>query len=297
MVNPYTINPAVGGTEDFIDIKLGYRKQWVGLDAAPRTFYLTGHGTLGKEFNARGYHHKGENNNWHGVGAYVYGDKTGPISRTSFYGQYAYNMALTKDVRLSVGSFFGFKQFSYDATGLRREDDNDAVLPDKRMTKVVPDMSLGFWTYSKYWYFGASAFQLLQNNITFEELTSSEEDIQENGNLVSHYFVTGGVRVPISREMTVIPSFALKGVQPAPASLDVNVKLDYNDQYFGGISYRAGDSFAGIIGAVINKMWEVSYSYDYTTSDLRQVSSGSHEIIIGVRIKHPDHVICASKFW
>ena len=298
MINPYTINPALGGTEDFIDVKLGYRKQWVGLESSPRTFYLTGHGTIGKEFNGRGYHHKTEHKKWHGIGGYVYGDKTGPISRTSFYGQYAYNIGITRKVRLSLGTFFGFKQFSYDVSGLRRETQDDVVLPDKKMTKVIPDVNLGFWAYSEYWFFGASAFQLLQNDITFEELTaSSTTGTENNGQLVSHYFITGGLRMPMSKELAVIPSFAVKGVSPAPVSVDLNVKVDYNDQYFGGFSYRVGDSFSGIIGTVINKMWEVSYSYDLTTSDLRKVSAGSHEIIVGVRIKHPGHVICASQFW
>ena len=49
-VNPYTINPALAGTEDFIDIKLGGRYQWMGIEAAPKTIYLTAHSTLGKEF-------------------------------------------------------------------------------------------------------------------------------------------------------------------------------------------------------------------------------------------------------
>ena len=293
MVNPYTINPALGGTEDFTDIKLGYRRQWVGFDASPRTYYLTGHTTLGKEFNASGYHHKTEHTSWHGVGGYVYSDRTGPISRSAFYGQYSYNLPLTRKVRLSVGSFFGVKQVSYDLSGLKKEDAVDDAIPNNTETKILPDLTIGVWAYSEYWYVGVSAFQLLQNNISFGELAST----LNNGQLVSHLFITGGVKLPVNETWTVVPSFALKGIINLPPSLDLNVKLSYKDHYFGGLSYRAGDAFAIIAGAVINKMFDLSYSYDITTSNIRQASSGSHEIVIGVRLKHPDHIHCASRFW
>ena len=295
MVNPYTINPALGGTEDFIDIKFGYRKQWVGLESAPRTYYLTGHTTLGKESNVSGYHHRGEHTSWHGVGGYIYSDRTGPISRSAFYGQYAFNMPLTRQVRLSVGSFFGIKQFSYDLTGLRREDFTDEVLPNNRLVQILPDVSLGAWVYSKFWYFGASAFQLLQNNISFNQFVTDPNF--ENGKLISHFFVTGGGKLAASEELTVVPSFAIKGAPNTPVSVDLNVKIDYNDQFFGGLSYRVGDAFAIIAGAVIEKTVEISYSYDLTTSDLRKVSNGSHEIVLGLRLKHPKHILCASSFW
>jgi hypothetical protein len=41
MINPFLVNPAVSGTEDYTDIRAGYRKQWVGFDGSPRTMYLS----------------------------------------------------------------------------------------------------------------------------------------------------------------------------------------------------------------------------------------------------------------
>ncbi|HEX6333331.1 MAG TPA: type IX secretion system membrane protein PorP/SprF, partial [Flavisolibacter sp.] len=48
ILNNYILNPALTGIENYTDIKISARDQWVGLDGAPRTIYLTAHAPLGK---------------------------------------------------------------------------------------------------------------------------------------------------------------------------------------------------------------------------------------------------------
>ena len=82
--NPYPINPALAGSEDFIDIKAGHRSQWAGFqdsneealglgNVAPTTTYLTAHSAIGKPHN---YYHdpKHEHSYWHGVGGLILAD-------------------------------------------------------------------------------------------------------------------------------------------------------------------------------------------------------------------------------
>src|SRR6185295_3501783 len=49
ILNNYILNPALSGIENYIDVKTSYRDQWVGLNGAPKTFYLTIHGPIGKK--------------------------------------------------------------------------------------------------------------------------------------------------------------------------------------------------------------------------------------------------------
>lgn len=291
MINPFTLNPALGGTEDFIDIKMGYRTQWVGFEGAPKTYYVTGHGTIGKEFNASAYHHKGEHKSWHGIGGYVYRDKAGPFSKDGLSVQYAYNFPLNEKIRLSAGSFVGLKNFSYDVSGLRREEFDDEAIPFSKISKTIPDVSIGLWMYSSSWYLGISGFQLLQNKVGGKDLQLSED-----GRLLSHYFVNGGARLPVNENFVFVPSFGLKAILPVNVSLDTSVKLDYKDSVWGGVSFRSGDSFSFLLGGLIKSV-EVTYSYDVTISSVSKVSSGSHEVVLGLRIKHPKHILCASRFW
>src|ERR1044071_4167584 len=49
ILNNYILNPAISGIENYTDLKVSARDQWVGLDGAPRTAYLTIHMPLGKK--------------------------------------------------------------------------------------------------------------------------------------------------------------------------------------------------------------------------------------------------------
>ncbi len=297
LVNPYTINPAVGGTEDFFDMKMGYRTQWVGLAGSPKTFYVSGHGTIGKEF--RQYHHHGEHKAWHGVGGYIYNDITGPISRSAFYGSYAYNMPINKHIRLSVGAFGGAKQYRLDPSFFQNiTDEGDPQLSGgtNEFDKLIPDLNVGAWLYAREFYVGISTFQLLGNDLDFQGLYQDGER-EEFSKLASHYFVTGGFKLPVARDFDVIPSFAVKMVHPAPASIDLSVKAQLSDKFFGGLAYRFRDSFTAIAGVTIARQLDISYSFDFTTSSLRKHHSGTHEVVVGWRFKHPKHIDCPSRFW
>ncbi|MCX6210220.1 MAG: PorP/SprF family type IX secretion system membrane protein, partial [Bacteroidetes bacterium] len=97
IMNNFIINPAVAGIENYWDMKAAHRQQWVGLQGAPTTTYVTIHGPLRKSEYGREtpttIHANGENprgsDYWDsytkaephlGFGATFVNDKTGPIS-------------------------------------------------------------------------------------------------------------------------------------------------------------------------------------------------------------------------
>lgn len=49
VINPFLVNPAIAGIENYTDLKMGVRDQWVGLNGAPKTTYFTIHSPLGKK--------------------------------------------------------------------------------------------------------------------------------------------------------------------------------------------------------------------------------------------------------
>ena len=89
MVNPYMINPALSGVEDFVDIKFGVRQQWTGIEGAPVTRYFTAHSNIGKTHYARTK--KNDYNNWHGIGGMFLNDEAGSIAMNTVVANYAYN--------------------------------------------------------------------------------------------------------------------------------------------------------------------------------------------------------------
>src|SRR5688572_1569518 len=97
ILNQYILNPALTGIENYTDLKISTRDQWVGLQGAPKTSYLTVHGPLGKKdyrTSATSYEIPGQNPRgkyyWenytaaephHGIGLSVISDKTGSFTR------------------------------------------------------------------------------------------------------------------------------------------------------------------------------------------------------------------------
>ena len=49
VINPFIINPAIAGIDNYADLKMSVRDQWTGLNGAPKTTYLTIHGPIGKD--------------------------------------------------------------------------------------------------------------------------------------------------------------------------------------------------------------------------------------------------------
>ena len=50
-----------------------------------------------------------------------------------------------------------------------------------------------------------------------------------------------------------------------------------------GVAYRTMDAASAMIGYLFKQNLLFGYSYDFTTSNLRNYSSGTHELMFGVR--------------
>src|SRR3569833_2941629 len=119
ILNNYIINPALSGIENYTDVKLSSRDQWVGLNGAPRTMYLTIHAPIGKKdykTSATSFQVPGENPRgskyWenytasephHGVGLSIVNDVTGLYNRFSANLSYAYHIGLSPRTNMSAG--------------------------------------------------------------------------------------------------------------------------------------------------------------------------------------------------
>jgi type IX secretion system PorP/SprF family membrane protein len=292
MNNNYILNPGVAGTEDYIDLKFSYRTQWTGLEGAPRTYYASINSSLGKwrSQTKRTLHDR--HRPFHALGAIVSNDVTGPTSRMGVYGSYTVNLALVRNIRVALGLSAGMQQFSVDGQQLRFYDVNNR---GASAASRVLDGTAGVWLYSPDFYVGFSGAQLLGNELDFSYSQTGVSG-NESNNLRRHYFGTAGVRVRVDNNWTLVPSVLVKAVAPAPLSVDLNAKLRYQDLLWGGISWRATDSFVGMVG-VTYEQYALSYSYDAGLSELSSYHGGSHEILLGLRLKKKAKVVCTDRFW
>lgn len=285
-LNNYIVNPAVAGVDDFIEVKLSARTQWVGLTDAPKTAYVTATVPLDKVHSRMSKVRKQEGHS--AIGGSVIAQNTGPLSMYSAYGSYAYHLPLGGGFMLSSGAALGVKQFTVDQSRLNFGDQiSDKVTAN--LTQTKPDASVGFFLYNKRFYAGISAAQIFRNKLKLGDVGGSY--------LNRHYFVSTGYRFTLNYDWDFIPSTMIKYVENAPVQIDINAKFKYQNLFWVGGSYRKLDSFSAFAGIVMMDIVEVGYCYDLTTSGLNRFSYGSHEILVGLRIPTKGTVICPSNFW
>ncbi len=295
MMNQYLLNPAVGGTSEDFDIKVGARQQWFGLGGndAPRLFYLSANGHLGQHLGPNKGRSRRDKDRFHGVGGMAVVDQTGPTSRTSAYLSYSYNMPLTRKLRISFGAFAGVQQFTIEGEKLKFTDNQvGAVLPT--MSQMMPDASIGIWLYSDKYFIGASMMQILQNKLEFNNMVFQTT---QTNRLNSHYFITGGLNLPMGPDFSFVPSILGKFVWPALPSVDLNAKLKYKDLFWLGASFRTAESVVSMIGCRFGT-FEFGYSFDYIYGKLgNSFNYGSHEIVLGYRLDPGNKIRSPSDFW
>ncbi|MBC8051804.1 MAG: type IX secretion system membrane protein PorP/SprF [Sphingobacteriaceae bacterium] len=288
--NMSVINPAVTGMYHSIYIKSGYRTQWMGLESAPKTSYLTISKPINIGNTRTGFVDHGvdepatktdkidyfSSSSHHGIGLVALNDETGPIKRTTLNFTYAYHINISDVANLSVGVGGGVNRLSLNTSDLRFEDQNEPVVGGGgSVVQWLPDLNAGIYFYSAAFYIGGSVQQALnQNMVLAHDFKSGKE--------VPHYFLTAGFRVWVKEDFSFAPSVMLKSVQPTPLSYDVNLKLAYRNNLWIGGSYRKNDALAAMFGFNVAKTVSLGYSFDNSTSALRNVSSGSHEIVLGI---------------
>ena len=265
MLNDYILNPAMTGQHDYWEVKSNNRLNWIGITDAPRTFILSAHGPFRK-------HNMG-------MGGSVFADITGPTSRVGFYLSYAYHLKLSKSLKLGMGLSFGLLQYRIDGTKVTLRENGDPVFPEQMMTVYAADATFGVNLKHKNFNFGISLPQLIGNNLKFLE---NQEETKSS--LARHYMAMGGYTFRVG-DFGIMPNLLVKYVFPAPPQFDAGVKFDWRDQFWLGASYRHDDAVSFMGGLAYKDFLVLAYSYDMSTSNLRNYSNGSHELMVGVRFR------------
>ncbi|UKT65119.1 PorP/SprF family type IX secretion system membrane protein [Pedobacter mucosus] len=307
--NQYLLNPALSGIENYIDFKAGYRQQWSGINEAPQTSFVSAHWALGDnqlwsnaltDFPEQSGNPMDRNymQNYmsspahHGMGITAVLDKTGPLSRLDANLTYAYHIQLSNSFNLSAGVAAGLSRISLDVNALTFDQPNDPAVSSAFVNQLKPDLSVGLWLYGARVFAGLSVQQILPQKLSF-----TNDNTYNLGKEVPHFFATAGYKFFLDEDIAAIPSIMVKYVQPSPISIDLNMKVAFKDRIWLGGSYRKDDSFSAMAGFNIGKMVNLTYSYDFTTSDLNQVSNGSHEIVLGLLLNNIYKVPSYIRMW
>ncbi len=279
-----SFNPAAIGLRDGHCITGFFRNQWNGftatnpltntpMAASPNTVMLNYAGRI----ETPGFQG--------GMGLTFYNDQIGQETNNIVRAMFAYHLDAGPG-KLSIGASLGYfgKQLGnawLPPDGITSINDDQAI-NGMVLADGAFDMSLGAYYFEpdKY-YFGLSSTHLTQSDL--EDLSIKT---------ARHYYLMGGYNFDIASDL-VLRTNVLAKSDFNKSALDINANVYWNNMLYGGLSYRPGDAFAPVLGleyctSKADKVsrssicYRLGYSYDFTTSEIRNFSSGSHEIFAGV---------------
>lgn len=304
--NNYLINPAITGIDNYVDVKLGHREQWRGIEGAPVTNYISVHSPIGDDyvrssvnsFGAAGYNPLSRSyvNQYtsaephHGIGFYALTDKAGQVRQTNVSATYAYHIGLSYTLNLALGVSGGFSSIGIDIPHVIVDNSSDPLLSADNNNRLRPDVGAGFWLYTPKFFLGGSAKQTLGYRSKTENTANNIITYQ-----VTSFYGTAGYKIFVDEDIAVIPSIMVSYAANTPTAIDGNMKLAYQDRFWVGGSFRNNDSFSFLAGFNMASLVNLSYSYDVTTSGLRSVNTGSHEIVLGFLLNNRYQVRCSSR--
>lgn len=300
--NSLSVNPAYAGYKEDWYGQMALRKQWTGIEDAPKTALVSVDGLLDPEKKRMG------------IGLQFGGDRLGPQSSTSGYINYAYRLQLNEEdsKRLSFGIGAGITQYSLDYSKLDPIDGGDEYATQGTDSKAVPDFRFGVYYYSPKLYIGASVLDLFSNGNkgTFSSSMASDGVVVHK----RHLYLISGLLLDLNAQTKLRPSLLIKEDFKGPTSLDLNSMVIFNNKFWIGASYRTGvklwkkdfeegqgisssNSIAALAMFSINNSFRIGYSYDYTTSSLNSIENGSHEITLGMSLSKKSLRILSPRFF
>lgn len=281
MMNGFLLNPAVAGSEGYTAINITAREQWLGLRDAPKTHALSGqtrilkNSYISKNASVKRRQRMASRSGKVGLGAYVFNDQNGPIDRTGLQLSYAYHIRMQQS-QLSFGLSGIAYQFSVDDSKIRLNELDDELYLNAAKSVFIPDASAGVYYTNPDFYAGISVAQLFQSSLMLGESKRYAEYKMKR-----HYYLTAGYDIIVNDYFTIEPSFLIKANENRTWQVDFNSKFIFNEEYWGGLSYRTGGAMIFMGGVKVDKVL-FGYAFDYTLSSIMKRTYGSHEFMIAI---------------
>lgn len=287
--NPLRVNPAFAGRSYGATFVAQYRNQWPSIAANYQTF--------GVAYDQ----HLGEGNDAIAIQA-GRDDAGGFFSTTSFTAMYSYKLSVDDDQYFKIGLETGLINTALNWDKFIFEDQVDpqfgvlpggATIPSSEMRPDVLsntslDLSAGIVYFRQGLFASLSAKHLTGNGQSVSdniENQSIEVPTRFNAMIGGEIMIDAGNKTTFP---TLLQPTALFTLQGPFWQLNAGANVDFG-KFFVGAHYRHAEVNADAVIAafgVRNERYKLSYSFDYTVSNLGIQTGGSHEILVSYNLDH-----------
>ena len=265
MFNEMFINPAYAGSKDAMAVTALHRQQWVNFPGRPITTTFSMHGPIVNEKM--------------GFGLSFLNEKIGVLNRNLAYLSYSYKIKAGKNGSLAFGLQGGIHNQINKFANLKATEDGDIQVSQNSPSVYAPNFGFGMYYSDKVNYVGLSIPRMIDDQMKFES-NGDFTKVNKMSPQKFHYYLTLGRVFKLTDDLKLKGQAMIKAVQNAPLQFDVNANFLIKEMIWAGLSYRSGDAASAILGVQINPQFVVSYSYDYTLSQIQKYSQGSHELAL-----------------
>lgn len=280
--NPIYLNPALTGSTGCPRVNMNYRNEWPSLSGNYITYSASWDNYVE---NISG-----------GIGVIALHDQQGQgtISTTMLGAIYNYHLRIGRDFRMMFAGRAAMFNKTLDWDKLTFGDMIDPRKGFIYATGDIPrggnvyffDASAGVVGYSKHFYFGVAGHHLNQPNESMI-VGESKLPMRITGHMGAEIVL--GKHSMYSNSTSIIPNIIYQ-YQNGFQEINLGTYIKYGS-FTAGVWYRSLDAFVLSLGVSTAK-FKVGYSYDITTSKLRnQFSGGSHEVSLSINFNCKDRPV------
>jgi type IX secretion system PorP/SprF family membrane protein len=297
------LNPGFTGIDDFLDIKVGYKRKWAGLDNSPSTSFVSAFGSIGDKTSYNQSPIRTSNPNqieyiesqrakvrFHGIGGYIAKQEQGAFSQVNIMVNYAYHIPVNPKIRVSLGTSFGFSNIRIDPSKISVWDQvNDPIYQayingDGNYSRFL--ISLGGVVYGKKSYVGLSYLPVVD-----VPLTNNIEDLATDDKIT----LMVGTKFAIAPSMTLLPSVLVEANIVGKSRIVGNLLLDIKSMVKTGFSFSSANDLGFIVMFTYKNDYGLGYAYETSLGNETTIGNGTHEIILSFNLFN--HLNSAPRLW
>jgi type IX secretion system PorP/SprF family membrane protein len=261
MFNKLANNPGFAGSRGLIATSVLHRSQWMGF------------GEEGTPISTQNFSVDAELPFlFGGVGLNITKDKIAQYNNLGIQGSYAYRTELGLG-QIGMGMSVGVYQSGLAGDELNAAVPNDQAIPMNSVNGSKLDIGAGIYYNTQDVYIGISSSHMNEPKIEWNN--------GEVFNISRHYFLISGYYHQLNPVLSLNPSIYLKS-DGATSQLDINTNLIYNNQMWGGVSYRLNEGVIILAGMNVNE--DLSFGVAYDVSLLNPLTN-SFEVMLGYNFK------------
>ena len=297
------LNPGFTGVDDFLDVKLGYRIKWAGIEHSPSTTFLSAMGSIGDKTSYNQSPLRTSNPNQieyieaqkarirsHGIGGYITKQEQGAFNQINFMVNYAYHIPINSKIKFAMGTSIGISNISVDLNKIEVWDKiNDPVY------QAYANGSGNYWrfligaggvVYGKNSYLGVSFIPIVDLS-----LSSNNENLKSTEKIIG----IAGTKLNLNSFIKILPSILYETASTQKSKFSGSILFEIKKLVKTGFAYSSTKDLS--FNVMFNYKNEVGIAYAFETSlgNESTIGNGTHEVILSLNLFN--HLNVTHRLW